>query len=57
MVAAEKNTTLYSFLSIIALCVLIGMIFIYSSSSVYALERIGTADYYLKNSSSGYFWV
>ena len=53
MVAAEKNTTLYSFLSIIALCVLIGMIFIYSSSSVYALERIGTADYYLKKQLVG----
>lgn len=29
------------------------MVFIYSSSSVYALERLGTADYYLRKQLSG----
>ena len=32
---------------------MIGMIFIYSSSSVYALERIGNAGYYLKKQLAG----
>ena len=31
MVESQKNTSLFSFLSVIALCILIGMIFIYSS--------------------------
>ncbi len=53
MVEVRKNNSLYSFLTIIALCILIGMIFIYSSSSVYALERIGTANYYLKKQLAG----
>ncbi len=54
MVHSQKNTSLYSFLSIISICILIGMIFIYSSSSVYALERIGSADYYLKKQLAGF---
>lgn len=54
MVESQKNRSLYTFLSIISICILIGMIFIYSSSSVYALERIGSADYYLKKQLAGF---
>lgn len=53
MLHTQRNTTLYYFLSIIAACVLIGLIFIYSSSSVYAIERIGNAHYYLKKQLAG----
>ena len=35
-------------------CVMVGMIFIYSSSSVYALERLGCADYYLRKQVAGF---
>lgn len=40
-------------MSITMICILIGMVFIYSSSSVYALERLGSADYYLRKQLSG----
>jgi cell division protein FtsW len=53
MVIAEKQSTLYTFVSIIMICVMIGMIFIYSSSSVYALERLGSPDYYLRKQVTG----
>lgn len=36
------------------ICIIIGMVFIYSSSSVYALERLGSADYYLRKQLSGF---
>ena len=35
------------------ICMIIGMVFIYSSSSVYALERLGCADYYLRKQLAG----
>lgn len=53
MVHAENKSSLFSFISIAMICVIIGMVFIYSSSSVYALERLGRADYYLKKQIAG----
>ncbi len=53
MVHSEKNSSLFSFISISMICVIIGMVFIYSSSSVYALERLGRADYYLRKQIAG----
>ena len=53
MVGTEKHSTLYTFVSVIMICVMIGMIFIYSSSSVYALERLGSSDYYLRKQVVG----
>ncbi len=54
MVHSENNSTLFSFISIAMICVIIGMVFIYSSSSVYALERLGSADYYLRKQVAGF---
>jgi cell division protein FtsW len=53
METTEHQSTLYTFVTIIMICVTIGMIFIYSSSSVYALERLGCADYYLRKQVAG----
>ncbi len=53
MVHSEKDSPLFSFISIAMVCVIIGMVFIYSSSSVYALERLGSADYYLRKQIIG----
>lgn len=53
MIDSQKSTPLYSFLFVIALCILVGMIFIYSSSNVYAIERVGSADYYLRKQLAG----
>lgn len=44
---------LYFFISIIMTCVIIGLVFIYSSSSIYAFERLGSSDYYLKKQLIG----
>ncbi len=44
---------LYFFISIIMTCVIIGLLFIYSSSSIYAFERLGSSDYYLKKQLVG----
>jgi cell division protein FtsW len=41
------------FLSIVVIFIVIGMIFIYSSSSVFALEKIGSAHYYIKKQLIG----
>lgn len=41
------------FLVLIAILTLIGLIFIYSSSSVYALEKCGSAHYYVKKQLIG----
>ncbi len=53
MVESHRHSTLFTFISIAMVCVIIGMIFIYSSSSVYALERIGSSDYYLRKQIAG----
>lgn len=43
------------FLGIIAALIVIGLLFIYSSSSVYALERFGSATYFVKKQLVGLF--
>jgi cell division protein FtsW len=54
MVETQKQSTVFSFISVIMVCIMVGMIFIYSSSSVYALERLGSADYYLRKQVAGF---
>ncbi len=53
MNTAQDHSTLYTFVTVIIMCVIIGMVFIYSSSSVYALERLGCPDYYLRKQVAG----
>lgn len=53
MVHSQTRSPLYSFIMISMICVAIGMIFIYSSSSVYAFERLGSSDYYLRKQITG----
>ncbi len=52
-----KKTTLqsdwYTLLGVVATLVAIGLIFVYSSSSVYASEQFGSAHYYLKKHTLG----
>lgn len=49
--ALKQN--LFAFLSIVCVLITIGLIFIYSSSSVYALHKMGTSFYYLKKQLGG----
>lgn len=49
-----KKTDIYVFLSLIAIFVLLGFIFIYSSSSAFALEKHGAADYFVKKQLFGF---
>lgn len=49
----KKYSLLYAFLSLIAVLIIIGLIFIYSSSSIYALERCGGAAFYVKKQLLG----
>lgn len=55
MIQQKKHTDLYIFLSIIAICTVIGFIFIYSSSSAFALEKYGSAHYFVKKQFIGCF--
>lgn len=52
-----KKTTLqsdwYMFLGVVTTLVALGLIFVYSSSSVYASEQFGSAHYYLQKHSIG----
>ena len=50
---AKKNTNLTIFLTIIALLILIGLVFIYSSSSVFALEKFGSPHYFVRKQLIG----
>ncbi|MBA3752389.1 putative lipid II flippase FtsW [Candidatus Dependentiae bacterium] len=50
---SSRYSMLYFFISIIITCIVIGLIFIYSSSSIYAFERLGSSDYYLKKQLVG----
>ncbi|KKP35446.1 MAG: Lipid II flippase FtsW [candidate division TM6 bacterium GW2011_GWF2_32_72] len=47
------KSNLKIFLSIIASLIIIGLLFIYSSSSVYALEKIGSSFYFVKKQILG----
>lgn len=53
MVYKKHNTDLYIFLSICAILIVIGLIFIYSSSSVYGLEKFGSSQYFVKKQCLG----
>lgn len=53
MLYKKNNTDLYIFLGICATLTMIGLIFIYSSSSVYALEKYGSHHYFLKKQCLG----
>lgn len=50
MLLAKKRvqTDLFALLTITVLLLVIGLLFIYSSSSVFALEKMGSAHYYFK---------
>jgi cell division protein FtsW len=51
----ESLWTLYKiFVLIVFILVVVGFVFVYSSSSVYALERCGSASYYLKKQVIGF---
>lgn len=54
MLQAKNNTNLLIFISLILIFILTGLIFIYSSSSVYALEKFGTAHYFVKKQLLGF---
>ncbi len=49
----KLHNDLTLFLGIISLLICIGLLFIYSASSVYALERCGTAHYFVKKQAVG----
>jgi len=56
MISPKKNfLDLQIFLSITLTLVVIGFIFIYSSSSVYALEKFSSPHYFLKKQIIGFF--
>jgi cell division protein FtsW len=50
---SAKNNDLYILLGIAGTLVVIGLLFIYSASSVYALETFGSAAYFVKKQASG----
>ena len=49
----KYKSFLFLFLGIITILITIGLIFIYSSSSAFALEKCGNADYFLKKQATG----
>ena len=53
MINSNRNGALITFISIIAIFITIGLIFIYSSSSFYALQKMGSAHYYVKKQLFG----
>ncbi len=55
MILKKKYALLSLILFLITLLITIGLIFIYSSSSVYALERCGGPAYYVKRQLAGIF--
>ncbi len=50
----QLYTDLKIFLSLITCLIILGFLFIYSSSSVYALEKFGTASYFVKKQFFGF---
>ena len=55
MVTSKRNllTDLHIFLGIVATLIVIGFVFIYSSSSVYALEKFSSSHYFAKRQLIG----
>lgn len=51
---SKKNTTLMLFLLTITILIIIGLIFIYSSSSIYAFEKTGSSHYFVKKQLIGF---
>lgn len=49
----KKQTALFSLLAIISIFIIVGLIFIYSSSSVFALEKFGSAHYFVRKQLIG----
>jgi len=50
----ESFTDLHIFLGVIAALIVIGFVFVYSSSSVYALEKFNSPHYYVKKQFIGF---
>ncbi len=57
MLTTKKNTfeDFNIFISVVTILVVVGLIFIYSASSIYALEKFGTAHYFVKKQFIGLF--
>lgn len=53
MVNSKNNKMIIVFTSIIYILIIVGLIFIYSSSSVFALEKLGTANFFVKKQLLG----
>lgn len=49
----QTKSTMTWFLTTVAILIIIGLIFIYSSSSVFALEKFGSAQYFVKKQLFG----
>jgi cell division protein FtsW len=49
----QRGIELRAFLSIVITLIIVGLIFIYSASSVFALERFGSASYFAKKQLMG----
>lgn len=54
MLEAKRQYDIYLFLCIIWLFIIIGFIFIYSSSSVFAIEKYGSAHFFVKKQIIGF---
>ena len=50
----ESFTDLHIFLGVIATLIIIGFVFVFSSSSVYALEKFGSSYYFVKKQIIGF---
>ncbi len=55
MVDTQKQKALFSFIALSGIFIILGLIFIYSSSSVFALEKFGSAHYFVKKQLIGLF--
>lgn len=49
----QRNTNITCLLVIVSILIIVGFIFIYSASSVYALEKFGSAHYFIQKQARG----